>query len=173
MLGIPWLCSPILLLPASVSYALYAIIAHVSVCLDLSNLHVVLPHHRLLHWPSPSARSVKLMMRRCGGSDAGGQAERSAGCPPSGRAGAAQRPRGSRRARGRAEALLPPAHHMRFRISTTTSRTVDTPCAVTGPPPSQGHAVTQAVRDGAAPKVNVRVASCARRNDEGRAAQLF
>ena len=66
------------------------------------------------------------MVRSCGGSDAGGQAQRSAGCLPSVRAGTAQRPRGSRRARGRAEALPLPAHHMNLRTCATTSRTLDT-----------------------------------------------
>ena len=85
------------------------------------------------------------MVRSCGGSDAGGHAQRSGGCPPSGRAGAAQRPRGSRRARGRAEALLPPAHYMSLRLYTTTSRTIDTyerrrrtsPCARSRRDPSR------------------------------------
>ncbi len=126
------------------------------------------------------ARSVKLMVRRCGGSDAGGHAERSGGCPPSVRAAAAQRPRGSTRARGRAEALPPPALYLYVRTNITTSKSVDIHSAVAGPPPSQGHgrrcsgeSCPKPSPDGAASVAKVRVASCHRRDDEGRAAQLL
>ena len=78
------------------------------------------------------------MVRRCGGSDAGGHAQRSGGCPPSVRAAAAPRPRGSTRARGRAEALPPPAQLLDARTRIPTSITLDTASAVAGPPPSQG-----------------------------------
>jgi hypothetical protein len=78
------------------------------------------------------------MVRRCCGPNA-----RRASCgplrlPTGVRPSAAQRPRGSIRARGRAEALASPAHQMNLRTCATTSTSLDTPCAVAGRVPAIG-----------------------------------
>jgi hypothetical protein len=158
---------------ASQCFAHHTQLQHTWARLDLPQRPLsLLPHHHLVHWPSPSAQRVKRVMRRCSGSDAGGHAQRSAGCPPSGRAAAAERPRGSTRARGRAEALPPPPLHMGIHLHTTTSRTLDTyqrrrrtsPCARSRRDPSRRQTAQPRKQTGAS-------RACYRRYDDRVAAQ--